>query len=195
MASLVLTDSSQLTSYSQHSELLKHWTFLAFSTSHLKSTPPEQVHPISPQSPSSQLCLKVVCWGKKELLAKSPRSQLCLLSYVVCWGKKELLAKSPRSQLCLKVVCWGKKELLAKSPRSQLCLKVVCWGKKEQLAKPPRSQCLASRNRLLSARYFYNDGRGQLFVRCSVQPVDYRDIDFIVVCEALSQTVLRSLQE
>nr|CAD7453459.1 unnamed protein product [Timema tahoe] len=51
---------------------------------------------------NSQLCLKVVCWGKKELLAKSPRSQLCLK--VVCWGKKELLAKSPRSQLCLKVV-------------------------------------------------------------------------------------------
>nr|CAD7458126.1 unnamed protein product [Timema tahoe] len=49
-------------------------------------------------------------------------------THVVCWGKKELLAKSPRSQLCLKVVCWGKKELLAKSPRSQLCLKVVCWG-------------------------------------------------------------------
>nr|CAD7430942.1 unnamed protein product [Timema monikensis] len=49
------------------------------------------------------LCLKVVCWGKKELLDKSPRSQLCLK--VVCWGKKELLDKSPRSQLCLKVVC------------------------------------------------------------------------------------------
>nr|CAD7258724.1 unnamed protein product [Timema shepardi] len=44
----------------------------------------------------------------------------------VCWGKKELLAKSPRSQLCLKVVWWGK-ELLAKSPRSQLCVRVVCW--------------------------------------------------------------------
>nr|CAD7601494.1 unnamed protein product [Timema genevievae] len=93
------------------------------------------------KSPRSQLCLKVVCWGKKELLAKSPRSQLCLK--VVCWGKKELLAKSPRSQLCLKVVCCGKKELLAKSPRSQLCLKVVCWGKKDLLAKTPRFQlCL-----------------------------------------------------
>nr|CAD7395001.1 unnamed protein product [Timema cristinae] len=74
------------------------------------------------------LCLKVVCWGHKELLEKSPRSQLCLK--VVCWGKKELLDKSPRSQLCLKVVCWGKKELHAKSPRSQLYLKVVCWGKR-----------------------------------------------------------------
>nr|CAD7399125.1 unnamed protein product [Timema cristinae] len=74
------------------------------------------------KSPRSQLCLKVMCWVKKELLAKSPRSQLCLK--VMCWGNKELLAKSPRSQLCLKVVCWGKKELLAKSPRSQLCLKV-----------------------------------------------------------------------
>nr|CAD7458710.1 unnamed protein product [Timema tahoe] len=78
------------------------------------------------KSPRSQLCLKVVCWGKKELLAKSPSSLLCLK--VVCWGKKELLAKSPRSQLCLKVVCWGMKELLAKSPSSQLCLKVVCWS-------------------------------------------------------------------
>nr|CAD7430941.1 unnamed protein product [Timema monikensis] len=66
----------------------------------------------------------VVCWGKKELLDKSPRPQLCLK--VVCRGKEELLAKYPRSQLCLKVVCRGKKELLAKSPRSQLCLKVVC---------------------------------------------------------------------
>nr|CAD7206688.1 unnamed protein product [Timema douglasi] len=85
------------------------------------------------KSPRSQLCLKVVCWGKKELLAESPRFQLCLK--VVFWGKKELLAKSLRSQLCLNVVCWGKKALLAKFPRSQLCLKMVCWGKKEQLAK------------------------------------------------------------
>nr|CAD7431639.1 unnamed protein product [Timema monikensis] len=77
------------------------------------------------KSPRSQLYLKIVCWGKKELLVKSIRSQLCLK--VVYWGKRELLAKSPRSQLCLKVVCWGKTELLVKSPRSQLCLKVVCW--------------------------------------------------------------------
>nr|CAD7403765.1 unnamed protein product [Timema cristinae] len=89
------------------------------------------------KSRRSQLCLKMVCWGKKELLCKSPHSQFCLK--VVCWGKKELLAKSPRSQLCLKMVCWGKKELLAKSPRSQLRLKVVYWGK-ELLAKSPRSQ-------------------------------------------------------
>nr|CAD7452039.1 unnamed protein product [Timema tahoe] len=67
----------------------------------------------------------------RSTVAKSPRSQLCLK--VVRWGKKELLAKYPRSQLCLKVVCWVKKELLDKSPRSQLCLKLVCWGKKELL--------------------------------------------------------------
>nr|CAD7427151.1 unnamed protein product [Timema monikensis] len=85
------------------------------------------------------LCLKVVCWGNKELLAKSPCSQLCLK--VVCWGKKELLVKSPRSQLCLKVVCWGNKELLAKSPRSQLCVKVVFWGNKELLATSTSQRC------------------------------------------------------
>nr|CAD7424023.1 unnamed protein product [Timema monikensis] len=90
-------------------------------------------------SPRSQLCQKVVCWGKKELLVQSPRFQLCVK--MVCWGKKELLAKSPRSQLCVKVVCWGKKELLETSPRSQLCVKVVCWGKKELLATSTNQRC------------------------------------------------------
>nr|CAD7432612.1 unnamed protein product [Timema monikensis] len=113
-------------------------------------------------------CEDVVCWGHKELLEKSPRSQLCLK--VVCWGKKELLDKSPRSQLCLKVVCWGKKELLDKSPRSQLCLKVMCWGKKEILAKSPRSQlylkvvCWGKRSfwpNLLALSYTYTERSGE----------------------------------
>nr|CAD7429117.1 unnamed protein product [Timema monikensis] len=82
-------------------------------------------------------------------------SQLCLK--VVCWGKKELLAKSPCSQLCLKVVCWGKKELLAKSPHSQLFLKVMCWGKKELLAASTNQRCQTCPSADLFSGILYND--------------------------------------
>nr|CAD7449348.1 unnamed protein product [Timema bartmani] len=79
-----------------------------------------------------RLCLKVVCWGKKELLATSTNQRCQISSLLVmsqggvlgwCAGVRRSywqprltsVAKSPLSQLCLKVVCWGKKELLATS--------------------------------------------------------------------------------
>nr|CAD7256541.1 unnamed protein product [Timema shepardi] len=58
-------------------------------------------------------------WRGRAGLTLHPISPLRKLQ-VVSWVKKELLAKSPHSQLCLKMMCWVKKELLAKSPHSAM---------------------------------------------------------------------------